>query len=143
MADPVSIVLGVLPLVVEASKAYQSAYAKFKTFCHYSREVKRIQKRVNLQKQLFTNECHLLLRLVVQEDHILKAMTEDYCDARWGDHDLEKRIEEQLRSNYESCKEIVEEIQATLAEIEKEMKVFEILSAQTQKVRALPQAVGR
>jgi hypothetical protein len=118
MADPASLVFGILPLVAGALKAYRSAYSKFKTFRHYSREVKRLLTKIDAQKQIFQNETHRLLRVVVREKDIVSAMAADYIADGWSDPDLEERLRGRLRDSYECCQNLVEEITLTLSQLE-------------------------
>jgi hypothetical protein len=134
MADPVSLVLGILPIVAGALKAYRSAYSKFKTFRHYNREVKRLLTKVDAQRQIFKNETHRLLRAVIQEKEIVNAMAADYKDDGWYDLNHEERFRNNLKDNYECCRALVEEITLTLAELEDELAVFRAFEEQRQQV---------
>lgn len=67
---------GVLPVVIEAVKHYRAVCQTFHTFRHYSREAKKIQKRLRVCQQVFMNECRLLLQLVV-DDKTTSAMLND------------------------------------------------------------------
>ncbi|KAI0101745.1 hypothetical protein GGR51DRAFT_529213 [Nemania sp. FL0031] len=60
MADPISLTLGLAPLVIEAFKGFRTAKAKLRIFKHYSRELKRIQEKFEIQQIIFESECELL-----------------------------------------------------------------------------------
>jgi hypothetical protein len=137
MADPASLVLGILPLIVSALTAYRSTYSKFKIFQNYSREVKRLLTKVEAQKQIFKNESQRLLRVAVRERHIINAMAADYRDDGWSHPEMEKRIREGLRDNYDCCRNIVEEITLTLSELEDGLSVFRSFEDQRQEVDIL------
>jgi hypothetical protein len=134
MADPASLVLGILPIVAGALKAYRSAYCKFKTFRHYNREVKRLITKIDAQKQIFKNEAHRLLRVVVQEKDLVNAMAADYKAEGWFDPDLEERLRDSLRDNYKCCRNLVEEITITLSELEDGLAVFRVFEDRRQEV---------
>ena len=134
MTDPASLLFGILPIVAGALKAYRSAYSKFKTFQNYNREVKRLLTKVDAQKQIFRNESYRLLRVVVREKDIISAMAADYKDDGWHDPNLEERLRENLKDNYECCRNLVEETVLTLAELEEGLAVFRSFEEQRQQV---------
>lgn len=114
--------LGVLPIIIEAIKAYESTYDKIKTFRQVSREVGRLLKKFERQMQFFENECHLLLRLVLKNDGWkAKEMMENPAHHLWTDHDLHNRVTELLNNNYGTCKSIAEEIKISLDGLEEEL----------------------
>ena len=86
--DPVSLTLGILPMVGNAVNVYKSVRAKFKIFCHYSAEVERIRKKFGAQRDYFLNEVELVLRLALQDQDVIKDMIKDPAHDQWRAHSL-------------------------------------------------------
>jgi hypothetical protein len=134
MADPVSLVLGILPLVIEACKAYQTVYGKIKVFSHYSREVHRILKKVKLQRQLFVLETQLLLQLADPEIEDLTTLMKNGCDQGWINADVEDKLRQSLKDNYNCCIDVIEDIKDTLESLRADLKSFDGLAAHKNEV---------
>jgi hypothetical protein len=126
--------LGVLPVVIEAVKAYHTTYKKIQNFRHYSREVERIQKQFRVRQRMFLNECHLLLQLVVDDD-VTKAMLGDFEHSLWRDKDLNNQLNNYLSDSYQSCKDIVEDTQIILEDVGEELRCFDIIASEKLKVK--------
>lgn len=131
--EPVSLALGVLPLLGGAIKAYKSAHKKFKVFRHYSREIARLRKHIDRQRQFFVNESHLLLRAAIDDEAIIESMLEDAEHARWRSKWLESRLREHLAKNYAVCQDIVIEIEAAMGDLQQELRCFDELALQRHK----------
>ncbi|KAI9686883.1 MAG: hypothetical protein M1822_002636 [Bathelium mastoideum] len=129
------IVLGVLPLIVEAVKSYKATYEKVKIFQHYSREVSlfhtlriyRVQNLLSAQKQVFFNEYLLLLGMVVQDDYKLHALIEDGSDYISEDQALDLRLLRCLGNNHETCRNIIDDILDSLDQIQRKLSCFDVL----------------
>ncbi|KAI2637899.1 hypothetical protein GGS26DRAFT_432189 [Hypomontagnella submonticulosa] len=141
--DPVSITLGVVPLVGGAIGAYGMIQKKFTIFCHYSREVRRVRKRLDRQQHFFRNETHLLLRPAVDDEATLECMLDDANHANWPGKELERGLRDHLGKNYGACQEIIEEITETIDGLRAELQCFEELSSQRQKGEPLKDTIRR
>ena len=126
--------LGVLPVVIEAVKAYHATCEKIQIFQHYSREVERIQKQFRVRQRMFLNECHLLLQLVVDDD-VTKAMLGDFEHSLWRDKDLNNQLNNYLSDSYQSCKDIVEDTQTILEDVGEELRCFDVIASEKLKVK--------
>ncbi|KAI8716924.1 hypothetical protein NCS52_00987000 [Fusarium sp. LHS14.1] len=87
--EPVSLALGILPVIGGSIGAYKAAVSKLKIFCHYSREVKRLRQRFDLQRVVFLNEAELLLSDVLRDRALAKSMVDGEGQSRWDDSKLE------------------------------------------------------
>lgn len=134
MAELASLVIGVIPIVVQALKGYKLAYEKFRGMRRSSREISRIFTMVEIQRQIFTNECRLILRAVVPNEEDVKSMLEDYCDGRWLDEDVEAVVRALFQDNYQCWKDTIEEVLRTLKDLESDLKSFEGQITQAKKV---------
>ena len=126
--------LGVLPVVIEAVKAYHTTCEKIQIFRHYSREVERIRKQFRVRQRMFLNECHLLLQLVVDDD-VTKAMLGDFEHSLWRDKDLNNQLNNYLSDSYQSCKDIVEDTQTILEDVGEELRCFDVIASEKLKVK--------
>ena len=132
MADPVSLTLGITPLVISALSAYTAIYGKFQTYRQYSRAILRLHRQFETQRRLFLNECHFLLRLVVSDEHTIRAMLANPKHTKWTDSSINRRWKKCLEANYDTCLKIVEEIDEGLTELRKELNQFDSIQAQRQ-----------
>jgi hypothetical protein len=136
--DPVSLTLGILPLVGNAITVYKSVRSKFKIFCHYSAEIERIRKLFGGQRGYFLNEVELVLRLVLQDQTIIKGMMKDPEHVQWRAHGLEKDLEALLGRNLPSLKDIVDDINESIVALQKAFQCFLPLEEEKERVRNSP-----
>ncbi|KAK4223485.1 hypothetical protein QBC38DRAFT_487623 [Podospora fimiseda] len=130
--EPVSLALGIVPLVISGIKGYRSLRSKFKTFCHYSSQVDRTRKLLGIQRDYFLNETELMLRLVVEDQVLVKEMIKDPNHSEWGSPTLRTKLEKQLDRSLEPFTDTIEDITQIIASLEDGLKCFEILSEEHQ-----------
>ncbi|KAH8702245.1 hypothetical protein BGW36DRAFT_290100 [Talaromyces proteolyticus] len=130
MTDPVSLVLGITPLVVGAINVYSTIHAKFKTYRKYSREILRLNRQLEIQRRVFLNECHFLLRLVVTDERTIWAMLSNTRHDEWASRSIDQQWRRYLDENYDTCLKIVEEINEKLEELGVKFNHFDSISAQ-------------
>ncbi len=123
MADPVSITLGVIPLLGIAFKSYAAASKKISTFIHYSTTVARLQKKFRVQQRIFKNECHLLLQSALDDDAI-QAMTDNLDHRNWTNEEIDGNLRDHLGESYDCCLDIIHEIQTAVGNVEKQLDRF-------------------
>ncbi|KAH7191984.1 uncharacterized protein B0J16DRAFT_52428 [Fusarium flagelliforme] len=123
--EPVSLALGVLPIVGGAVKTCKVVRKKLKIFRHYSRELRRVQKRVSRQSQVFTNELHLLLRPCVNDEDVVESMLKDERHPKWSSKELEDGMRRSLGESYSSCRELIEDIGSTMADLQSVFDCFD------------------
>lgn len=123
--EPVSLAFGVLPVFGGAVKTCKVICKKLKIFRHYSREIRRIQKRVGLKSQVFANEIHLLLRRSLQDEDIVELMLKDEHHPKWSSQELENETRRSLGDSYSSYEHIIEEIGSTMDTIQSIFDCFD------------------
>lgn len=124
---------GVLPVLIEVSKAYSSISEGLHTFRHYSKEVRSISRQLQVQNCIFQNHCRLLLRLV-EDERETEIMLEDATDRRWTCRTLNERLSEVLKGSLELCRATMEETRDIIEDLKEMMREFDILWAQKQVV---------
>uniref|UniRef100_A0A093V9Z9 Lon protease like 2, peroxisomal n=1 Tax=Talaromyces marneffei PM1 TaxID=1077442 RepID=A0A093V9Z9_TALMA len=134
MADPVSLVTGLVPLMVTAIGAYSAIYAQFKTYRQYSRVLLRLNRQFETQHRLFLNECHFLLRMVVSDEGTIRAMLANSQHTKWTGVHINQQWKTCLDKNYDTCLRIVEEIDEKLTELSTELSRFDSIPAQRQDI---------
>ncbi|KAJ4333401.1 hypothetical protein N0V95_009427 [Ascochyta clinopodiicola] len=130
-----SLVIGVLPILVEAVKSYTTIYRGFQTFRHYSKEVKTFSVQLKTQKGIFCNEIRLLLRLV-EDAKIVDEMIGDAGDCRWGSKQLNDRLSEILQHDFESYKDTIEETVEIVEHLKLEVEKYNVLLADKSQTNA-------
>ncbi|KAK7909079.1 hypothetical protein PG985_014957 [Apiospora marii] len=141
--EPVSLTLAVLPLAGAAVKAYISLHKKLKTFRHYSREVRRIYRRVECQKRFFYHELHLLVRSGIDDSETVKQMLVTANHPKWSCQILEDTLKTDLGDSYETYLETVDDISDAVAELQQELCPFGDIESQRQKGEPLRDTVRR
>lgn len=132
--DPVSLTLGIVPLIGGSIKLYRASHSRLKAFRHYSREVDRVQKQFERQRLFFLNEIHLTLRLVIEDESLVRDMVENGEHPSWN-RKLESAMLEAFKPN--SCQvlnEIVEEIGKAITSIQEGLECFSCLEQARFKV---------
>lgn len=133
--EVVSVVFGVLPVLIEAVKAYSSVSESLHTFRHYSKEIKAIRVQFKVHHGIFLNEGRLLLRLVGDE-RAAKDMLDDAADTRWKSKELNDRFNTALKDNFELCRSIIEASKDIADGLIEELRKFDILVERKAQVRA-------
>ncbi|KAJ4326714.1 hypothetical protein N0V84_002829 [Fusarium piperis] len=141
--EPVSLALGILPVIGGSISAYKATVSKLKIFCHYSREVKRLRQRFDLQRVLFLNEAELLLSDVLKDHALAKSMVDGEGQSRWGDSNLEASIQQHMGRSLDSFKDVMEEIDTTMTEFQVGLDCFKQLEAEKQEDESVKDAVKR
>ncbi|KAL9091289.1 MAG: hypothetical protein Q9165_004923 [Trypethelium subeluteriae] len=111
------VVLGAIPIIIEAAKAYRTAYELITTFRRWAHEVNRVQKHLRIQRTRFLNECCLLLSSALRSRQLANDIIEEKVDIRTG-IDVEQRFRECLGTSYNACVDVVTEIKEYLKDFE-------------------------
>lgn len=125
MADPFSITLGVLQLTGAALKVSSIICKKIKIFRNYSREVKRVLKGVDRQRQNFIHEVHLCLRQAHQTENDIEQMLDDADHPNWTSRELQLELATDFGANLDAWRDIIEEIGSTLRCLQGELVCFD------------------
>lgn len=111
---------GVVPILIEAITAYQTARDRLHTFSTYSSAVRRIHLRIKTQEHLFHLACRRLLEPLVSGPELLR-MLKDTSHCTWQDQEFHHKWGRYLGEDYEICFENLKVITEMLREIETEL----------------------
>lgn len=123
--EPVSLVVGLLPIAGLTLKASKSVHKKLKIIRHHVREIRHFQKLIDRQRHFFTNEIHLLLRAVVDDESSIELMLKDSQHDNWKSPNFEAGMRKTLGRNYDACKEAIEDVGSTMKIIQEEFDHFD------------------
>ncbi|KAK2018381.1 hypothetical protein LZ32DRAFT_599807 [Colletotrichum eremochloae] len=143
MAELALGVLGVVPLIGGAIKTYKQVHGKLKLFRHCSKEVKKVQKVLGVQRQVFANECRLWLRFIQEDDEVASAMASDAEHDGWDDAHLEAALQSRLKDNYETWLEICRDISGRIKELEANLDAFKLMDEVKPKDGRLKKTLKR
>ena len=120
------VVLGVLPLIISAIEDYEKIVDPVVTFRKYSKALQTFTTELNVQRDIFQNECIWLLSRFV-DGHELEAMLQDPAHnlrhVLWEDCDLDGNISKTLgASPYRQLRDILVLLSESLNEIYEETK---------------------
>ncbi|KAI0124063.1 hypothetical protein BJ170DRAFT_638028 [Xylariales sp. AK1849] len=141
--DPISLTLGIIPLIGGAVKLYGAVHKKFRVFRHYSRELGRLRKRSDLERRFFLNETQLLLQTALKDTALVESMLEDPGHIRWQSDDLESSLQGLLTKSYDECQGIIQDICQAMDDLQGQLRCFDELETQRQKGESLKDTVCR
>lgn len=125
MADPFSITLGVLQLTGAALKVSSIICQKIKIFRNYSREVKRVLKGVDRQRQNFIHEVHLCLRQAQQTENDIERMLDNAEHPNWTNKEIQHKFETAFGASLQAVLDTIEEIGSILRCLQGELGCFD------------------
>ncbi|KAK8137554.1 hypothetical protein PG984_003047 [Apiospora sp. TS-2023a] len=131
--DPVSIAFTILPLLAGAVKAYTSVRKRCRVIQHHSRELKRLQGKLDRQHTIFANESHLLVRIALSDDDSIEQMLEDPNDSQWRSTELETALRAFLANSYDAYLGIVDEVCTTIKGLEDGLSKYELPDAMSRE----------
>lgn len=120
------VVLGVLPIVIEAIKCYDTISTKFRIFRQSSLGIQKFYNLLRVQRQLFLRESHFLLGLIDVDEKKRRVMVENATHALWTDKELNHRLTHRLGDHYEACEAAVKTIHIILEGVESDMRCFAV-----------------
>ncbi|KAK1852086.1 hypothetical protein CCHR01_05326 [Colletotrichum chrysophilum] len=136
MAELALGVAGIVPLIGGAIKAYKEVKRKLKLFRHRSKETKKLQKVLRIQRQVFANECRLWLKFVIEDDDIAADMVSDADHDGWRGPDLDASLRSRLHENYDTWHDITAEISQSISTLEADiMNLEERTKAKSGKLK--------
>ncbi|KAK3390129.1 hypothetical protein B0H63DRAFT_507537 [Podospora didyma] len=142
--DPISLSLGIIPLIGGSIKMYRASQSRLRAFRHYSREIDRVRKQFERQRQFFLNEVHLSLRLVVDDEALVEEMVDDGEHPKWQSRSLEDAMVDRFHAN--NCRvlnEIVDDIGKTINSVQEGLECFDCLEEARHKNEPIKDAVKR
>ncbi|KAK5653256.1 hypothetical protein OQA88_9155 [Cercophora sp. LCS_1] len=113
------VVLGTLPLVIEAVKAY---IGFMKDWGKVASELRSINRQLTTERSRFYNVCEQLLSDVVPQNDI-EPMLQDPFGPLWQAENTNKRIRRRLWNSYEPFETTVMEVQEALRTIQEKLSV--------------------
>lgn len=127
------IVLGVLPLIVEAIESYEKIGDLILTYRRYSKEVGKFNTEIAVQRVLFRNECVLLLSQVVDDERALHDMFNEPAhglrNCLRNDDNLDRKLlqlmNERVHDSYKQIVALLGLIRQSLEQIYGETKNYE------------------
>ncbi|KAJ3956919.1 hypothetical protein N0V92_006520 [Colletotrichum tropicale] len=125
MAELALGVAGIVPLIGGAIKAYKEVNRKLKLFRNRSKETKKLQKVLRIQRQVFANECRLWLKFVIEDDDIAADMASDADHDSWRGPDLDASLRSRLHENYDTWHDITAEISQSIGTLEADIMSLE------------------
>lgn len=133
--DPISFSLSISPLLVRTIEAYSSLQGKLDVLRHYSREMRRIRQRLDLERRIFLNETRNLVFTAV-EDHLLATrMLDDLSHSEWQSKAAEAAFKRVLGGSFNVCHDVISTISVAIHEIQSELERFNLFESARKDVR--------
>lgn len=123
--EVVGVVLGVLPLIISAIEHYNDIVDPIMTYRKYSTTLQTLMTEINAQRDIFQNECILILSQFVDQ-HVLEDMLKDpKHDLRYqlkNDQQVQENLSTMVGSHSEQLQGILKLINNSLHDIYDETK---------------------
>ena len=125
--------LGVTPLILSALENYERILRPLQIFSKdYTKEADNFQLALRVQKEVFANECQILLRSVAEHQNEVRQMFNNYQHPLWQDQDFGEQLHARLGDAFEGCIAAVTLVERTLSHIVKNYGRLHILLDQSQ-----------
>ena len=123
--EVVGVVFGVLPLIITAIQEYERIIDPVITYRQYSKAVKTFMTELNVQRDIFQNECiWILSRFVDSHDleDMLKEPSHSLRETILTDRILDHNVAKTIGPSYRQLQDVLELIKCSLDEIYEETK---------------------
>jgi len=134
MAELILATVGVVPVIVEAIRAYRKIHAHVKIARKCSKHLNDICLNLETQRIRFLNECILLLKQTGHDEAMGQSMIANTKHENWTDNLLEARIQRHLGESYGLCQRIISRISELQSEVARLLECFDKLKTQKAKV---------
>lgn len=133
MAELILGAVGLVPLIGLALNSSQTLWTELKAFRNCNNNVRRLHKKLKYQRQIFENECELLLRDCLGNEAEVQAMVADPNHVSWNS-ERDVSLHKLLKKNYGACWEHVNDINEALKKLETVLACFQAVTPHKQKV---------
>ena len=133
MAELILSSVGLVPLIGIALKSSKTLWTELKTFRNCNNNVRRLHKKLKYQRQIFENECELLLRDCLGDEAEVQAMVADPDHVSWT-NERDGSLRKLLKKNYVACWERVNGIYEAIKKLESVLACFQAIKPHKQKV---------
>ncbi|KAI1323263.1 hypothetical protein F5Y16DRAFT_384108 [Xylariaceae sp. FL0255] len=120
MSDPVSLALGITPLVLSVLQGIKATRSRLKTLRNHDRVMQRLRRTFTTQSHIFLDECHLLLQQIVDPDDVV-FMLENDQSTLWNEPTLDQKIRDYLGRKFDDVKEIMQDIQVQIKSLDERL----------------------
>ena len=123
--EVVGVVLGVLPLIISAIEHYNDIVDPIVTFRKYSRELQTFMTELNVQRDIFQNECIWILSRFIDGHELqdmLKSPTHHLRSGLKQDVELQQKVSNSIGAHASQLKDILELINSSLNDIYAEVE---------------------
>lgn len=116
------VVLGALPLVVEALKAYTNGVSTIDRYIRYKIPLKRLATELETEKVIYQNICERLLDGLVDNNEEREVLLRKPGGRSWKNPVLERELKHRLLGGYAAFVNNMNEIDLAVSEIMKLLK---------------------
>ena len=136
-AEAAGLLLGIIPLIIEAFDHCERTYDAFATYQKYPREIMKIDTKLGAQRTVFRNNCINLLTKLTGDRKRIQDMISRPSHEMWRDRRLNQMLLthlETLNQTFHSCQRTMEHIYEALQAISQETEGFRKLLKETKTV---------
>ena len=135
--EAVGLLLGIIPLMIEAFDHCGRIHDAFATYQKYPREIMKIDSKLGAQRTVFRNNCNNLLAKMTGDYQRAHDLLSNPYHEMWKNENLQESFLRQIDSldqTLYSCRRTMEQIHDSLKAISRETDGFRILLNGERKV---------
>lgn len=122
--EAVGLVLGALPLIIEAIKSYSDGAITIRDYFKYEKPLADLFDQLSTEKTLFESVCDELLDGLIEDDKWKASLLQNPGGDGWNDPQLEDKLKSRLiGSFYDEYLKSMEKTKEAVAELEKLLKL--------------------
>jgi hypothetical protein len=127
--EATGVVLGVLPLIISAIENYEKIIDPIVIYRSYSKALKTFTTELNVQRDIFQNECIWILSRFVsghELEEMLKDPSHQLRENIQKDRSLDRNVSRTIGPSYRQILDILQLIKSSLDDIYEETKDFSL-----------------
>ncbi|KAL1636601.1 hypothetical protein SLS56_001186 [Neofusicoccum ribis] len=117
------LVLGTLPLLIEAIKAYADGVSTVERYLKYEVPLRNLHRALGAEYVIYQNTCEELLNGLVENNDERTALLEQPGGPGWRKPALERKLNQRLSRAYTAYVETMEDMEFAVSEIKKLLKL--------------------
>ena len=119
------LVLGSIPLILEAFDRSERTFDAFRTYRKYPKEIEKLNSRIGAQKTVFRNNCNTFLTILTDDRRRIHEMVHEPTSNAWNEQGLgallkfrlDQRRVESISATLDSCHRTMKQILEALQDI--------------------------
>ncbi|RPA85648.1 hypothetical protein BJ508DRAFT_411662 [Ascobolus immersus RN42] len=119
------LILGGIPLLLEALDRYKELYRGTKSWLRFRSSFRKYHQEVTIQLTSFSENLEELLESIVCSDYELQLLLDNPGGSPWEDPRIEDKLRQLLPRSYESYMSLIADVNEIIAKIEDDLEMVD------------------